>query len=242
MDENVIIAIIVILIIMVSIITVISAIILSKKEERKKREWKESTKCIVCKEHSEGKMFCQNCLNRVTVIKNELPQSKTKNFEKLNNFKQELMNKIVYSQSKYEREYNSIRLMAVSQILKDKYFTPSSINETATFLEEFSELNYITNDDFINKYADLTSEFEDDPEEEEESNVKTENYFYHTSENEQNKNPQRDTITQTINVDNNSTPFKDGCLKTFGGGCGCVGFLIASLLIGIAIIALMFSR
>ena len=51
-----------------------------------------------------------------------------------------------------------------------------------------------------------------------------------------------ETINQTVNVENESTPFKDGCLKTFGGGCGCVGFLIASLLIGIVIIALMFSR
>ena len=103
-NETLVTAYLVIFVIIVSMITVIITVVYSNKKEREKREWMKTTKCIVCKDHSEGKMFCQNCLNRVTVIKNELPQSKTKNFKKLNNFKQELMNKIVYSQSKYERE------------------------------------------------------------------------------------------------------------------------------------------
>ena len=153
MDETTITAIIVILLIIGSMIAVTSAIIKSNKEAQKEREWKESTKCNVCGKCSMGKMFCEDCLNRLPVIKKELPYVKTKDFDTLNKFKQELIDNIIFAESKYEQEYNSIRLMAVSEILKDKYFVSDVEEKTADFLEEIFENDYTTKDIIINKYA-----------------------------------------------------------------------------------------
>ena len=169
MDENVIIAIIVISIIMVSIITVISAIILSKKEERKKREWKQSTKCIICGECSMNNYFCENCWNRIPVIKKELPYSKIKDFETINKFKQELTDNIIFAESKYDQEFNAIRLMAVCEILKEKYFVSDAVETTRDFLEEISEYDYTEKEIIINKYASAKKKLErqSEPEQEE---------------------------------------------------------------------------
>ena len=242
MDGNTITTIMVILIIIGAMIAVTRIVITENKKEREKIEWMKTTKCIICSKCSMGKMFCEDCLNRLPVIKKELPYAKTKDFDTLNKFKQELINKIIYSQSKYDREYNSIRLMAVSKILKEKYFIPNAINETATFLEEFSALNYITNEEFINKYADLTIETDNNPKEEEEESRQTYNNFTPREESKSNAKQHTETINQSVNVNNESTPFKDGCLKGFGGGCGCVIFIIVALVIAGLIIAGAFGK
>ena len=46
-----------------------------------------------------GKMFCEDCLNRLPVIKKELPYAKTKDFDTLNKFKQELIDNIIFAEN-----------------------------------------------------------------------------------------------------------------------------------------------
>ncbi len=156
--------IIILLMILVPIIIVINVVAKQKEAERKEQEWKESTKCGVCGKCSMGYCFCEDCLKRVEVIKKELPYVQTKDFDTINKFKQELIDNIIFAESKYDQEYNSIRLMAVSEILKEKYFVSDCIDETSDFLEEIAKQDYTTKDIIINKYASAKKKLERQPE------------------------------------------------------------------------------
>ena len=160
MDETTITAIIVILIGIGSMIAVASAAIKSNKEARKEREWKESTRCIICGAHSWGHYHCKDCWNRIPIIKKELPYSKIKDFETINEFKQELTDNVIFAESKYDQEFNAMRLMAVCEILKEKYFVSDAVETARDFLKEISEYDYTEKEIIINKYASAKKKLE----------------------------------------------------------------------------------
>lgn len=133
---------------------------IKEEEERKHQEWLNSTKCLICGEHSWGHYHCKDCWNRIPVIKKELPYSKIKDFETINKFKQELTDNVIFAESKYDQEFNAIRLMAVCEILKEKYFVSDAVEIARDFLEEILEYDYTQKDIIINKYASREKKLE----------------------------------------------------------------------------------
>ena len=57
-------------------------------------------------------------------------------------------------------------------------------------------------------------------------------------ESEKQEDKSQTTVNQSVNVENDSTPFENGFKAVFGGGCGCVTFIIVSIIILIIILAL----
>ncbi|MBE6531376.1 MAG: hypothetical protein E7679_04735 [Ruminococcaceae bacterium] len=156
-------------------------------EKKAYEEWLNSTKCCICDKHSYGKYFCEDCLNRIPVLKKELPFAKIKNFETVSSFHQELIDNIIFSENKSEQEFNSIRLIAVSEILKEKYFVSDARNKAKTFLEKIAESDHTPNEEIIQKYASTQRGSES----EEPENSSEQDQFTNTDFRQKNKKPYR---------------------------------------------------
>ena len=110
-----------------------------RKEEAERKaeeEWRKSTKCIICEEASDGHVICSDCWNRRLVIKKELPYKRVCTYELINEYKNELMYKIIFPETQLEREINSVKLLAVAEILDKKYCQSNALDKMQTFLED----------------------------------------------------------------------------------------------------------
>ena len=55
-------------------------------------------------------------------------------------------------------------------------------------------------------------------------------------ESEKQEDQPQTTVNQSINIENESTPFKNGFETVFGGGCGCAVFILVITIIGIILL------
>ena len=77
------------------------------------------------------------------------------------------------------------------------------------------------------------------PECQEKKNKEEFNKFYNqTNEKEEDKTQSETTFNQSVNIENESTPFENGFKTVFGGGCGCAAFIIISVCILVIILVL----
>ena len=173
----------------------------------------ENNKCAICGEISEKHIVCQNCYKRSYIIKDELPSNRTKTHDLIMQYRNDLMYKALLSENKYERETAKIKLIAIGDMLKNKYLVPSGIKEIISFMSDIQEGN-LTNDEIISKYSITEPIFEQTPEEEAESI-------------EDEISSEEKTTTERIEINSTSTsieedrsPFEKGCGTTMGVGCG----------------------
>ena len=128
-------------IIIIVIIVCIAAIILAKSkkaiEEKENEEYINSTECSICREKSLGKKICDNCRKRSDVFVNELPKDKKSSYEKLINYRCDIKEKVINYETHPQREYLSIQLLAIDNILYDKYFDEKALQQDLDFLDEF---------------------------------------------------------------------------------------------------------
>ena len=129
--------------------------------------------CAICEENSSGNIICDNCWNRVDNIQKDIPSSKKSSYEELYKYYSELKKEIIFFNTHHERELNSIKLLAISDILKDKYSDKKPIKEAQYFLDDFYELNYISNEEFIKTHLEINKKFSA----EEKKSNKTKNYI-----------------------------------------------------------------
>lgn len=158
-----------------------------EKEAQEHQDWINSTKCCICDKHSYGDYFCDDCWNRAPVLRKELPSSKIKNFETVTAFKQELIDNILFSEDRSEQEFNSIRLITVSEILKEKYFVSDACEKVRVFLEKLAESDHIPSEEIIQKYA--SEQRGSEPEEP--KNSSEQDQFTNTDFRQKNKKPYR---------------------------------------------------
>lgn len=123
------------------------------REAKEKEAWRQSTRCYICNGKSLGLKICDNCIERSHILKKELPLTKTKNYQTLVSFHQELIDKIIFAETKNDREFNSMRLFATSLILRDKYLVKNSLDDTYDFLKDIYHEDYSTSNELIDKYA-----------------------------------------------------------------------------------------
>ena len=142
------------------------------KKEEEEEAWRQSTLCCICNEKSLGLKICHNCIDRSEILKKELPLNKTKNYEVLTEFHQELIDKIIFAETKNDREFNSMRLFATSLILRDKYLVKNSLDDTYDFLEDVFEEGYSTSNELIDKYASKKAINEEEAKNEKISEIK----------------------------------------------------------------------
>ena len=116
-----------------------------------------------------GYLVCDNCFDRAEVIQKELPLQKIKNYELLCNFQQETIDKAIFAETKRDREFQCVRLLAIAHLLKNKYYVPDAFDETYTFLKDLYKEGYQTGDEFIAKYASKKKILQNDPSKAEET-------------------------------------------------------------------------
>jgi len=146
-----------------------------EEEERKRREEEErkrNTFCCICGKCSMGLDICQNCFDRSEVLGEELPKPKIKNYEAVCQFYQETINKAVFADSKKDREFQSIRLIAITELLKQKYFVEDATDETRAFLMDFKKEEYQATETIVSKYTSKKVVEEDETEETEDEDYR----------------------------------------------------------------------
>ena len=123
-----------------------------EKEEQERAaeaERRSKTKCHICDQPSDGDIICDSCFNCSQVIKKELPFNKTKDYDKINEFYEEQMLKAIKAEKETERESAFLKLLALEDILDEKY-EKSKWNKTISF---FDEVKSTTNkEQLVKKY------------------------------------------------------------------------------------------
>lgn len=134
-----------------TIIALIKSIPSNKKEvevEEIEEEERKKAKCCICNDPSDGDTICSSCYECSKVIKKELPFEKTKNYDAVNKYYEELMIDAIVSDTQKEREAACLKLLALEDILDEKYKKPA-INKTIDF---FYDLKYSEKDSLFKKY------------------------------------------------------------------------------------------
>lgn len=171
----------------------------------------ENNKCAICGEFSEKHIVCQNCYKRSYIIKDELPPNRIKTHDLIMQYRNDLMYKALLSENKYERETAKIKLIAIGDMLKNKYLVPSGIKEILSFMSDIQE-GELSNDEIISKYSITEPIFEQTPEEDAES-IEDEKTI------EEKETTEKTEFTATSTEEDRS-PFEKGCGTTMGVGCG----------------------
>lgn len=125
---------------------------LEKEEAEEAEETEEDTECCICGEYSEGYIVCENCFKRSKVLKKELPYEKINTYESLHEFRKNLMFKIIYPKTQFEKELNEVKLLTLADILKYKYKHARAFDEAYDFLIEANDESYFSNEELIIKY------------------------------------------------------------------------------------------
>ena len=125
---------------------------LKREQEEAEEERKRNTMCCICGKCSMGQLICDQCYKRSEPIGKELPKSKIKDYLTTLNFYKETINNILETNSKEEREYYSITLIVISNILQNKYFLPDIWDKTILFLCGLEKEGTPISQEFINTY------------------------------------------------------------------------------------------
>ena len=125
-----------------------------KKEEKRRaeEEWRKSTRCLICGRPSNGYKICDDCDRRSEVLKKELPFKRICSYELINEYRNELMKKVIFPENQFERETNSVRLFSIADILKNKYCRSDAYDNTYDFLEDIYSNEYGSSEKLISKY------------------------------------------------------------------------------------------
>lgn len=110
-------------------------------KENEVNEEKLKSKCLICQECSMGNAICDNCWNRSIALKKELPYKLTDTYEKINEYQKNLMLKVLYPETRFEKETCSTKLISIAIILKEKYSVEKAFQHTYEFLDDINELN-----------------------------------------------------------------------------------------------------
>ena len=184
----------------------------------------ENNKCAICGEISEGHIVCRNCYNRSYILKDELPANRIKTHDLIMQYRNDLMYKALLSENKYEQETAKIKLIAIGDILKNKYLVQKGIKEILTFMSDIQEGN-LTNDEIISKYSISEPLYEPTPEEEA---ATLEDYQDEAAEKESEETKEK---TEENTVTEDRSPFEKGCGTTMGIGCGIFAVIAIVILI-----------
>ena len=69
-----------------------------EKEAKIEKERKDKINCCICGKHEDGKYICQNCWERVSIIRDELPFRTINTYELILQFRNNLFNQIIQSE------------------------------------------------------------------------------------------------------------------------------------------------
>ena len=210
-----------------------------KAKEEAEKEFINSTLCDICQKHSYGKDICKNCLERSDVLFLEIPNENLMSFDVTSDYYHAIKKKIIYAQSKHERETNSLRTLAVARYLKEKYCYKNALGETKQLLKDIRKNKYVINKEIENIYTDPNSEYtyyDNELDEEIEEVEETEEYEDYE---ETGSFKKANTTKQEIKIVH--TEKREGCFGnafggTFGAGCGCVTFIFVVIAIAVFII------
>lgn len=119
-----------------------------QQEKKQQAELERNMTCLICEKLSNSEIFCKNCWDRSKVLKNELPKDKINTYEKINGYKSELMFNIINSEQEFNKKTDSIKLLSIAEILKNKYFEEDAFIDTYEFLKDVHD----GNDFIIEKY------------------------------------------------------------------------------------------
>ena len=114
----------------------------AQKKAAEEEARRQNTRCVICKQCSMGTTICQNCWQRSAVIKKELPLTKHSNYRETVHYHRFLMKNILDTETRFEAEMECIRLLAVADILNEKYFDASSFRQTHDFLIDLAEKQF----------------------------------------------------------------------------------------------------
>ncbi len=84
-------------------------------------ERKLACKCIICDDCSMGETICSRCSERKEIFKKELPMKRFGKYEYAHQYRLELISSILESKHGFQKEAESIKLIATDEILEDKY-------------------------------------------------------------------------------------------------------------------------
>jgi len=90
-----------------------------------------------------GKDVCDDCCRRSITLKKELPYKRINTYDEVNEYKNNLMLKILYPDTLFQKETNSIKLLSIAIILKEKYSVSKAYDTIFNFLKDIKsdELN-----------------------------------------------------------------------------------------------------
>ena len=179
--------------ILILVISIITALILSERKIKKEvaeenarreaqkkaeEEARRKTKCLICEKCSMGHAICDECYDRSQVLIKELPSKRTHTYDALNEYRKELMRKVVYPKTRFDRETDSIKLVSIADILKTKYCNAEAFQDIYEFFEDVIECPVDSRDELIQYYelyteSDLENSEEPQKEEKESTDHKT---------------------------------------------------------------------
>ncbi len=84
-------------------------------------ERKLACKCIICDDCSMGETICSRCSERKEIFKKELPMKRFGKYEYAHQYRLELISSILESKHGFQKEADSLKLIAADEILEDKY-------------------------------------------------------------------------------------------------------------------------
>lgn len=90
-------------------------------ERKKREEYLKKFKCNLCLKPSMGKFFCSECQTRTDLIKKEIPPKKVSTYQSTHYYQIDLMRKIVYPNSGFEKDYSIMLLYNTNLIMHTKY-------------------------------------------------------------------------------------------------------------------------
>ncbi len=95
--------------------------LLRQEQERIDEENKRKTKCIICNDCSMGEIICTRCSQRKEIFKTELPTKRFDTYENTHKYRKELISSIIESLNGFQKEADSLKLLAVDEYLETTY-------------------------------------------------------------------------------------------------------------------------
>lgn len=123
-----------------------------EEEKRRKEEAMRKIKCLICNKSSMGNAVCDDCYNRSKVLIKELPFKQIHTYDLLNEYRKNLMFKIIYPETQIDRETNSVKLLSVADILKNKYCHQDAFSDTYHFFSDIAKNKLGCREELIEKY------------------------------------------------------------------------------------------
>ena len=86
-----------------------------------------------------GEPICVHCIAKSKILAKEISIESYKTYEEINEYKEKLMYNIIFSETPFEKETKSLKLLVVTNYIKEKYHDKKIFQNIYEFLKKVSQ-------------------------------------------------------------------------------------------------------